>query len=301
MDICNQLLQSNLLKLKSEQEDNNNLTFSENDKYRFIVPQKKLLEAKVMKLPFTPNLSSERDFMSFPTKTFCQQFSYYQFSLFKKISMQEIFLYLDGKKEQAPNLMIFINFFNVISNWVTTEIITCVNLKKRRSILKKFINIAKKCFQLNNLCGSYQFVLGIQHTSVTKLKETWKISENALQDYQKLVAVFSSALNYKEYREVLKTLDNFIPNLGLFLRDLTIIKEGSSDTIEINSTQIAWEKYRKLAGPLIEFENLQNCTYLDDIMPDLSIINFFSYEIYTISEGEIIKRSKTLESKSIDI
>ena len=47
-----------------------------------------------------------------------------------------------NKEELCPNLVAYIGWFNRVTDWIITEIVTGLTLKRRVKALKKFINVA---------------------------------------------------------------------------------------------------------------------------------------------------------------
>ena len=50
------------------------------------------------------------------------------------------------KEELAPNILAMISHFNYISNWISSEVVKCADLRERTLILKHAIEIAEVPF-----------------------------------------------------------------------------------------------------------------------------------------------------------
>lgn len=61
--------------------------------------------------------------------------------------------------------------------WVATEIVTTPNLKHRQVTIKKFIQAAQQCQILQNYSGQLQILLGLQDSSVARLKSSWEVTK----------------------------------------------------------------------------------------------------------------------------
>jgi len=71
-------------------------------------------------------------------------------------------------------------------------------------VLIKFIKIAQACFKINNLNTCFALVLGLEHSSISKLKLAWKRVPKKLRTIlDELLELFNPSFNFKKYRETL--------------------------------------------------------------------------------------------------
>ncbi len=65
--------------------------------------------------------------------------------------------------------------FNEIGRWVSTELLTQMKLKDRTRIMQRFIEIAVKCRDINDLNSMRAIVSGLEGNSIHRLKFTWDV------------------------------------------------------------------------------------------------------------------------------
>jgi len=127
-------------------------------------------------------------------------------------------------------------------------------------VLEKFIEIAKKCENLNNFNSVLEIVCGLNHFTIQRLKQLWAtISDKSKKDFQYLDDLMTSSNNFKLYRDELKIRKPpMIPYLGLFLRDLTYLAENS---IIDESNTIDMELMKLIGGRILFVRRLQSVSY----------------------------------------
>jgi len=265
------------------------------------------LDARVRQLPLSvPEKASEKEFMDFPVNIFAKQLTYFEWTLFKKVELREINFWLKGNKDQrdlfAPNLLNLTLFVNRVSQWVATEIVTCANLKRRQSLVKRYINIASRRFNYKNYGGVLEIVMGLKNAAIERMKLTWKIPQKYLSILQAMSEVVSPQNNWELWRKLVKEAEDegatYVPYIGLFLSDLTFIKDGGGDTIEVPpqfGNHYGWIKNSKMARILLAIAMLQSRDMQEEIIPDMSYQQYFARELYALPETELFKKSRQLE------
>jgi hypothetical protein len=247
------------------------------------------------------------EFMEWNEKEVAKQLTMWTHELFKKIKPSECF----GKgwskgeeyaNEKAPNVWQMIQRFNQVSTWVATEIVKQDALKQRVKIVKKLLQIAQHCRELNNFETAMAFVSGLQTTAVDRLKDTWKKIEakpKLWATFQDLVKLFDSEGNFQEYRNAMKGISNSpaIPYLGLSLRLLTYIEDGNENDFgkKLNRKDlINFDKRRKLAHVVADIIKWQNTSYA--IEKDTTMIKYLE-SAETFNETLLWKQSQICEAR----
>jgi len=106
--------------------------------------------------------------------------------------------------------------------------------------------------------------------------------------------IFSPLDNWSHFRKLIKQSPQpFVPYIGLFLSDLTFIKDGGGTSL-LNG-HLGWHKMQKIGGILQKIQILQIHNNFADIAPDLTILKFIASEFFTLEENELLRRSKVLE------
>jgi len=199
--------------------------------------------------------------------------------------------------------------------WVASEIVTCANLKRRQSIVKRYIIIATECFAIKNFGGVLEIVMGLKHAAVQRMHQTWKIPQKYLTMFQHMADIVSMENNWEHWRKLVKeTTTAYVPYIGLFLSDLTFVKDGGGDIVEIDPkiakvvdpkpedqegtariVHIGWDKYKRMAGLLVQIEVIQSRVTYEKVVPDMVYQNYFASELYALPENELFKKSRELE------
>ena len=80
------------------------------------------------------------------------------------------------KESKAPNIMVYIIWFNKVSRWVSTEIVKGNNAQERSVIIGKFIEIGMKLKELRNFNGVMEIISSLHSSSISRLKQSWAVS-----------------------------------------------------------------------------------------------------------------------------
>jgi len=141
---------------------------------------------------------------------------------------------------------------------------------------------------------------GLNSIGVTKLKKVWSnlLSEER-EDFEELERVMSPVLNFKVYRETIKSKPlPLFPYLALYLRDLTFIVDGNkamteqylnADFIRMWGAQIRQMKYYQVSNYTIIPEP-HIVKFLIDINP------MGEEELYTLATSIVEKGESELVS-----
>ncbi|KYR00468.1 RasGEF domain-containing protein [Tieghemostelium lacteum] len=197
-----------------------------------------------------------------------------------------------GKEENAINIVNIIKRSNLIPLWVATEIVQEERLTKRSNIIKKFINIADHCRNLNNFNAVMEILSGLNLTPVFRLKKTWEtLPRKYLATFKHLNSLMAPKNNFKVYREVLHTKNPpCLPFLGLYLTDMTFIEEATPDLID--NGLINMVKRSHLATVIKEIQQFQKVPYSFTPVP---IIRDYLLQINGLQERALYKQSKIIE------
>eukprot|EP01117_Protostelium_nocturnum_P012508 TRINITY_DN4610_c0_g2_i4.p1 TRINITY_DN4610_c0_g2~~TRINITY_DN4610_c0_g2_i4.p1 ORF type:complete len:799 (-),score=111.02 TRINITY_DN4610_c0_g2_i4:1388-3784(-) len=203
------------------------------------------------------NIKDVLSFMELKAMDIAKQMALMDFELIRKITSAELSFQSWNKadsKRRSPNITRFIERSNQISYWVATEIISCPDLRKRVSIVKRFIQIAEYCRKMNNFCSSINIVAGLNLGCVQRMKRTWEgIPEKYLSDLSRLTDLMSSIGNFKSYRASIKQITfPAVPYIAVTLKDLTFIEDGNPDFRE--DGLVNFEKMAMLSNA---FEGIQ--------------------------------------------
>ncbi|GJJ69597.1 hypothetical protein EMPS_01944 [Entomortierella parvispora] len=131
---------------------------------------------------------------------------------------------------------------NMLSYWVAHEIVSCKQPKHRKQLIRKFIEVAMKCRELNNLHTTMFIVSALSSTPVTRLYKTWKlVSLRDKETLKGLEMLLDPSSNMRHYRQAIaEATAPTIPFLPILLKDITFILDGNPTMIasqaSVNST-----------------------------------------------------------------
>ncbi|KAG9284187.1 hypothetical protein G9A89_002846 [Geosiphon pyriformis] len=207
------------------------------------------------------NLLDNTSLLDFNSKDIAKHLTMMDFKLFQSIQLSQ---YISGfllkrqkiesgeeinKCEESP-MDEFTRRANRISHWVATEICRLKYVKGRKSLVQKFIEIAKYCRDWNNFNTAMFIVLGLNSLPVRRLLQTWELVPNRdIATMHSIEALLDNSSNMNTYRSALgKAKAPVIPFLPLFLKDLVFLFEGNPTWKDANSSQpmVNMEKFHLL-------------------------------------------------------
>jgi len=234
---------------------------------------------------------------------FARQLTLKEFELYSQITQTEC---LDkswngkyGSLGGFPHIQKFIANSNDLTNFVSTEIVSHNDSKKRVTIIKYFVNVAEKCRSLNNFSSMTAIISALYSSPIHRLKKTWKqVSEKTMTLMNKMNDLMNSTRNFSEYREHLRFIHDkpCVPFLGVYLSDLTFTTRGNPDHLHGDNKLVNFAKRTKTVEILREISRYQSLPYnlrMNDEYQDY--INYHLSNLMTIDEQ--YNRSLVLEPR----
>eukprot|EP01091_Cochliopodium_minus_P015535 TRINITY_DN5562_c0_g1_i1.p1 TRINITY_DN5562_c0_g1~~TRINITY_DN5562_c0_g1_i1.p1 ORF type:complete len:1094 (+),score=373.20 TRINITY_DN5562_c0_g1_i1:561-3842(+) len=207
-------------------------------------------------------LSSENTSLSnFSSSDIAEQLALLESSIFANIQPTEYLgqRWVNEDKTIGSGIKKYIEWFNRVSNLVSTQILTHVSAEERVKVLSLCIDVAIESVSIHNYNAAIEILSSCANSSISRLKKTWALlSEESKQKYENLRKIFSSEKNFQYYRQMMaeKSDGPKFPYLGVFLTDLTFI-DDSNRTL-INNGLINIEKTKLYSGVI---SNLTKWTY----------------------------------------
>lgn len=125
-------------------------------------------------------------------------------------------------KNKGVNLVIA--RFNLMVNWVISEILLTKSESEQIAIISRYIHVAYHCLAMQNFSTLMQIVLALTSEKVAKLKNTWKnLPPGDILTLKNLEALTSPTKNFIKIRLCMNQLQpsrGCIPFVGLYLSDL---------------------------------------------------------------------------------
>mmetsp|Transcript_14885 Transcript_14885/g.20793 ORF Transcript_14885/g.20793 Transcript_14885/m.20793 type:complete len:772 (-) Transcript_14885:1494-3809(-) len=142
-----------------------------------------------------------------------------------------------NKEQEAPHIMDVQTWFNLISMWISSEIVKASTPQQRASVITKYIELANQLRQHNNFNGLMEVLVALNSSSISRLKLSWEVVSSSVKEkFEELNSVMDPQGHFANYRACLsKAMKDglpCVPFLGVCLSDFTFIDEGNSDTID---------------------------------------------------------------------
>ncbi|KAJ3033543.1 hypothetical protein HDV00_006078 [Rhizophlyctis rosea] len=189
------------------------------------------------------------------------QLAVHNHKMFRNIHPIEILNEIWKKdQESSPSLTQFVGRFDTESFWVATEICGVKDLKKRILVLRKFIQVAKICVEVNNFFSLFSIVSGINQGPVSRLKKTWEgLGDKHKKMWSDLEQLTDPMRNWKKLREHLATVTPpMVPLLPMYLKDLIFMNDGNESKVR---GMINFDKLRMMGSRVKDISNLVAIAY----------------------------------------
>ncbi|WWC94144.1 hypothetical protein V866_000983 [Kwoniella sp. B9012] len=185
-------------------------------------------------------------------RSFAVELTKMQWALFTTIRPRDVLRHDLGKETDGP-VGKAIMFFNHISRWVSTIILSHPKPKHRARTIERFIMIAHQLRRLNNYDSLYAVISGMRETSVHRLSITQSlvaISPTLEKDYQSHLKLMDPRGGYVHYRRALQAdISNgraSIPLLTNILGLVNRLQNVRKEDKRVDKVEIQWDKFYKM-------------------------------------------------------
>ncbi|PBP16983.1 ras guanine-nucleotide exchange protein-like protein [Diplocarpon rosae] len=153
-----------------------------------------------------------------------------------------------------------------LSNLVADTILQYEDAKKRAVVIKHWIKIAQKCFELNNYDSLMAIICSLNCSTIARLRRTWDIVSQKRKDTLKsLQAIVEPEKNYAVLRKRLHDhVPPCLPFVGIYLTDLTFVDCGNAATRQLpglgdgeGMSVINFDKHTRTAKIIGELQRFQ--------------------------------------------
>ncbi|OBZ86719.1 Rap guanine nucleotide exchange factor 5 [Choanephora cucurbitarum] len=171
--------------------------------------------------------SSHESLMSLDTKDVARYLTLADYQLFKSIHEHGIYNRKTSNSSiKTDHVQLMTKRANMLGHWVAHELCNLACLKPKRSFVKKLIDIAKMCYELNNFHTCMVITMGLESTP--KLKEVWEsLSNKDSSTFSLLQKLLDVNMNMRCYRQKIKQAKSpAIPFLPVVLKDYTFLNEN---------------------------------------------------------------------------
>ncbi|KAI4172248.1 MAG: hypothetical protein LQ343_003683 [Gyalolechia ehrenbergii] len=153
-----------------------------------------------------------------------------------------------------------------LANLVADSILQLEDPKKRATIIKQWVKIAKKFLQLENYDSLMAIICSLNSSTILRLKRTWdQVSSKTKAKLDELKGVVDVSRNYAVLRQRLQnTVPPCLPFVGTYLTDLTFVDVGNQTTRQLSLDSddttvpvINFGKHMKTAKIISELQRFQ--------------------------------------------
>lgn len=206
--------------------------------------------------PYLPmNVKTTLSILDIHPEELARQITLVDSQLYRKIKPGE-FLHSGwtkaDKELKSPGILAMINSFNVVSRWVSTQILMQPDLKQRAITLNRVICIAQHCYEYNNFNGVMEIIASLHNSSIHRLYNTWDMLPQKSWDmFENLSLLMNSNAgegNFHLYRNALrKIIPPLVPYLGVYLTDLIFLNDGNKDFADEAKKMVNFHKMAKIS------------------------------------------------------
>lgn len=179
--------------------------------------------------------------LSYDSKSLAEHFTMIEKDMLQDIDWKEL-IELNWNKELTPvnswleiivnenyytenkGVNLVIARFNLMVNWIISEILMTTEESERIAIMSRFIHVAHHSQMLQNFSTLMQIILALTSEKIVKLKETWKKLPPGdlltLKNLEELTAPTKNFINIRVCTNQIRPSLGCIPFVGLYLSDL---------------------------------------------------------------------------------
>jgi CRP-like cAMP-binding protein len=182
---------------------------------------------------------SEASFSAIDAAAVAQEWSLIEYELFRQIAPSEFLrqAWNKGDKQvRAPNMLRYIDWFNEMSRWVQSAVLTEKTQPGRAAMIGRFIEIGEKLLALNNFNALMEILSALNNSAIFRLKRSWHLLPAAMvARFEQLNERMSPSHNYKTYRAAIARCrsrnETYLAFLGVSHTDLTFADDANEDWV----------------------------------------------------------------------
>lgn len=219
--------------------------------------------------------------------------------MFKFVRNNHLLEVLDNKDDESNPVVGISKYSKTMTAWVTTEIITTPQMKKRVLVLSNFVRLCYSLVHMNNFHAAMDIYLGISHFLVNKLKKTKKgLTSSTKEKWKYLDELFKPDGGWKNLRKSIKesTAPLIIPP-AIWLHDLITINEND-DYWESDKGHklLNFHKLRLFCSVFQEVYKCQLEPYNFEVVP--TIETYLMKHLVALSTEDLENEAKIIEASN---
>jgi hypothetical protein len=198
------------------------------------------------------------------------------------------------RKVVSKRVCILIEWFNKMTAWVASEIVSAPILKQRVAVITFFIRVCEACKELNNFNTLMEILSGLDMTAIVRLKNTWEsIPKRDMQSLEELREIVSRNDNYSRYRQEVDAINTptpYLPYIGLILQDLVALEE--LPTIDRDGL-VNFRKFKRVSKILQRVHDLKILNFkLEPIVP---LQKYLKKGVQILGDMDLLRFSRVCE------
>ncbi|XP_041477045.1 uncharacterized protein LOC121425125 [Lytechinus variegatus] len=154
----------------------------------------------------------------------------------------------------------------VVSHWVSAEVVSSSSAKAQVALLSKFISAAKTCFELRNFASCVQILDGLDNVIVRQVPAWRDLPSKVVTIYEELNASRVLLQGDSEYLMKGEKTSPTLPATLLFLLHVQQLEIGG---FQLTNGMFKWNKLRSIAKLVDEIRIFQEASYSFDVESSL--------------------------------
>ncbi|MBS0286254.1 MAG: hypothetical protein JSR17_03100, partial [Proteobacteria bacterium] len=158
----------------------------------------------------------------------------YSLRLYQQLNIKELTTIKSkdkNRQQTAPSVFAIEQYFNLLSNYIVTKIITMDDLQQRARYVRLCVRICEALLggDMPDYNSAMSVFAALNQASVVRLKKTFATLDKSTHDKLEVISTkLAQHGNYKEIRKVLAENQYAIPYLGIIASDLTFSQENTA-------------------------------------------------------------------------
>jgi len=227
--------------------------------------------------------TSRKSVLDIPTSELAHQLTYIEAAHHKQITPQE---FVDPNHYPNGALKNTTKWWNKLSAWVTTEILSQQSVKQQVKVVRKFASLAAKLYDIRNYNSCTAILSGVNHNVIQRLKKLQEVIPTKYTGIiSELQTKFSPNTNYAAYRNTVDFASPCLRFLAVAQRDLVFILDGNPQ--HVGEDLINLERMELISACLHKTGiTVPSKAFAYQIAPDKTIQDFV-LNAATLSEDEL--------------
>ncbi|KAI9680529.1 MAG: hypothetical protein M1817_003969 [Caeruleum heppii] len=211
---------------------------------------------------------AELSILDFDPLELARQFTIKESRIFCSILPEEL-LGMEWTKKigsKAINVRAMSTLSTDLATLVTDTILHLEDPRKRATMIKQWVKIAKKSLELNNYDSLMAIVCSLDSSTILRMKKTWEsVSQKTRLTLEELRSVIDVSKNYAVLRQRLQHhVPPCLPFVGTYLTDLTFVDVGNQTTRQLRCegaseerSVVNFDKHMRTAKIIGELQRFQ--------------------------------------------